>query len=244
MTQATHRFLGDHVDYTAPAAITAGDVVQIGPLLAHASSDVASGETDGFSVYGIKDVVKVMVAVTAGDHIYWDDDGDPVNGTAGTGAATTDAADHPLMGVAVADATSGAETVRVRFQSQPRVKHFAYVAVEDLAADGDIAARPIFALPNGGEIIRAGILSQGSPTGIDDSNTCVVALQDGSGNAIVSTTYDSSNAFPDGAYEDLGSLTAANALLAAGEHVELSVTNGTSADTPAFVLVLEYLAND
>lgn len=117
------------------------------------------------------------------------------------------------------------------------------VPVEDLAAGADIADRFVFEAPSGFDVtlVSAKVLSQGSPAGIDDSNTCVVKLENGSSNEIVEKTYDTSNAFPAaGTVGDLGTLSETYKVLAAGEKLVLSVTNGVTANPPRFVIQIVY----
>ena len=116
-----------------------------------------------------------------------------------------------------------------------RVEH---VHVEDLGAGSDISNRPIFVNPKAVTLNSIGILTEGSPAGIDDSNTAVVLVKNEDEDTVVSKTYNTANQPPDADYEDLGTLT--NPALAAGEHLTLSVTQGTTANMPAFSLVLEY----
>ena len=118
--------------------------------------------------------------------------------------------------------------------------------VEDLAAGGDITARPIFVAPSGVDvtIVSASIIPQGAPAGIDDSNTCVIALSDGT-NAIASATFDTDPAFPAvGVTTSLGALDATYKVLGAGEKLYVAVTNGTTANPPAFMLEIVYTVAD
>lgn len=115
----------------------------------------------------------------------------------------------------------------------------AIIAIEDLSAGGDISARPVFCHRQKVATTAIGILSQGTPAGVDDSNTSVIAVSDDGSNEIVSKTYNASVAFPTNDYEDLGSLSQYR-ILNAGEHLLLDVTNGTTANLPAFLLLIEY----
>lgn len=123
-----------------------------------------------------------------------------------------------------------------------RLAHQALVAVEDLAAGADVAARAVFKAPSTGAVLTAaGLLMQGASAGVDDANTAVVAIADGAGNAIVSKTYNTATQPPAAnAYGSLGSLDAVHQVLAADEIVTLAVTQGPTADLPAFLLVLEW----
>lgn len=126
------------------------------------------------------------------------------------------------------------------------VKRVHTYQIEDLAAGADIVARPILAVPTGmsATLVSASIISQGAPAGIDDANTCVIVLTDGT-NTIVTKTYNTGTAFPaSGASGDLGTLDATHKILTAGEKLCLAVTNGATANTPAFMLQLVYTLSD
>lgn len=120
------------------------------------------------------------------------------------------------------------------------IYHYLY-KVEDLGAGSDIANREFFVHPKSIELLSVGILAQGASAGIDDSNTCVINIQDDAGNSIISKTYNTTTTYPDNDYEDLGGLNATHKLLDAGEHLEFDITNGTNANPPAFFIVIEYV---
>jgi hypothetical protein len=118
--------------------------------------------------------------------------------------------------------------------------------VEDLAAGADIAGRVIFAAPTGVDVtmVSAAIIPQGAAAGIDDGNKCVIALTDGT-NTIVSAEFDANPAFPAAAaVTDLGALDGTHKVLSAGEKLYLSVTDGTTANPPAFMLQIVYNVTD
>lgn len=121
-------------------------------------------------------------------------------------------------------------------------KRVTVISVEDLAADADIAARPIFAASaDGNTLTKIGIVPQGASAGIDNDNTSVIAIKDGAGNTIVSKTYNTGTQPPaSGAYASLGTLDVTHKVLTANEVVTLTVTNGTTADLPAFLVILEW----
>lgn len=116
------------------------------------------------------------------------------------------------------------------------------IPVENLAAAADIADRPVFAHGRALTLVSAGILTQGAPAGVDDSNTVVIALKDDAGNTIVTKTYNTDGQPPTNYYADLGTLDPTHKVLTATEHVTLSVTQGgTTADMPAFVVILRFI---
>ena len=112
------------------------------------------------------------------------------------------------------------------------------IHVEDLGAGSDISNRPVFVNPKAVTLNSIGILTEGAPAGIDDSNTAVVLVKNDADDTVVSKTYNTANQPPSSDYEDLGTLT--NTSLSARQHLTLSVTQGTAANMPAFSLVLEY----
>lgn len=111
---------GENIDYTPVSAVSVGDVVVLGTIPLIAPRDIAAGALGALATEGVFDVVKVTGAITAGDAIYWNATGDPVGGTAGTGAATGTAGSNNLMGVAVASALSADTTVRVKLTAAKR----------------------------------------------------------------------------------------------------------------------------
>lgn len=117
MAQTAAVYVSDDgvVDHVAAAAITAGDVVEVGTRPLIAKHDIAITETGALSSEGIFDVPKTSDAFSAGDTVYWNSTGNPVTGTAGTGAA--DGATGNLMGMAVAAALAGDSYVRVELSS-------------------------------------------------------------------------------------------------------------------------------
>jgi hypothetical protein len=122
------------------------------------------------------------------------------------------------------------------------LKKVLIIPVEDLAANGDISARVSFKCPTGQAITitKASIISQGSPAGIDDSNTCVIAIFNGS-DTVVTKTYNTSTAFPSsGTVESLGTISDTYKTVAADGLIKFSVTNGTTANTPLFAIQIEY----
>jgi len=110
--------------------------------------------------------------------------------------------------------------------------------VSDLAAGADLSNVPIFVNSEAVTIESIGILTQGAPAGVDDSNTVVIAVKDDAANTVVSKTYNAATQPPSSDYEDLGTLS--NESLNAGEHLTLSVTQGATANMPAFILVIKY----
>lgn len=118
--------------------------------------------------------------------------------------------------------------------------------IEDLAAGADFTARAIFIAPTGLDVtlISAGIIPEGASEGVDDSNTAVIALTDGT-NSIVSKTYNTAVQPPAAnAFGDLGALNSTYKVLSAGEKLCLAITQGATADLPGLMLQVVYSVAD
>lgn len=115
------------------------------------------------------------------------------------------------------------------------------IPFENLAAGADISARAFFSKIVASAIKAIGILSKGTPTGINDSNTCVILVTNEAGDTIVTKTYNTGTQPPTNDYESLGAVDAANTDIAAGGIAKVSVTQGATADLPAFDLVVQYV---
>jgi hypothetical protein len=120
-----------------------------------------------------------------------------------------------------------------------RIKTVVHV-VEDLAAGADIAARAIHSFDSSGWIVSARAVNQATAAaGIDNSNTCVVALTTDAG-TVVSATFNATNTFPGAnAKKDLGALS--NTFAAAGYVMTLAVTNGATANPGPFIVEVDYV---
>lgn len=94
--------------------LTSGQVVVTGALVGIALGDYAVGDIAEISLEGVYEVPKATGAISHGAAVYWDADGNPVSGTAGSGAATDTATDNTLMGYAFNAAASGDATVLVK----------------------------------------------------------------------------------------------------------------------------------
>lgn len=121
MAQTPAKFVhdGKAIDYTPTNAVIAGQVVELGTVPLVAPVAIPAGVLGALSCDGVFDLPKTSDAFTAGDTVYWDNDGTPVTGDAESGAA--DSATGNLMGVAVADAAAEASYVRVRLHAIKRV---------------------------------------------------------------------------------------------------------------------------
>ncbi len=113
-------------------------------------------------------------------------------------------------------------------------------AVENLAANADIAARAIHNFDQDAWVFAARVVNQASAAaGIDGSNTCVVALAVTAG-AVASETFDGTPAFPAAnTVASLGTIT--NPHCPKGDVMTLAVTNGTNADPGPFLVEVDYV---
>ena len=115
---------------------------------------------------------------------------------------------------------------------------FIVYQVIDLAAGADVTSTGLFVCPTGFTftISSIDIISQGTAAGIDDSNTCVISVLNGT-NAIVTKTYNAATTFPaDGTSDNLGALDETHKVITAGQIIKYTITNGATADSPAFIL--------
>lgn len=108
---------GCAVDYTPSGAESVGDVVVQGQLVGVATRDIAANALGALYLEGVFNVVKANGAIDVGDALYWDADGNPQGGTAGTGCATTTAATNTFIGRAVAAAGATDEYVTTKLMS-------------------------------------------------------------------------------------------------------------------------------
>lgn len=96
-----------------------GDVTVVGSIpLVVAPTDPNLTGVNSLAATGVYDVPKTSDTFSAGDAVYWNASGNPVVGTAGTGAA--DSATGDLMGLAIADAATGDTYVRTLLTAAKR----------------------------------------------------------------------------------------------------------------------------
>ena len=138
MAQATYVQQGEAIDHTPSSDVAAGQVVVQGDFVGVAKQPIAANTPGALAVAGIFDVVKAAVAFTAGVAVFWDADGDPVGGTASTGAATTSASGNKFMGFAAAAAGETVTTVRVSLRSVESTSQET-TGLSDLADVGEVA---------------------------------------------------------------------------------------------------------
>lgn len=85
---------------TGDATIESGTALMIESVFGVTLVDIAAGESGQVATCAVYSVPKVTGAITQGALLYWDANGNPVGGTAGTGALTTTQGNGVLAGVA------------------------------------------------------------------------------------------------------------------------------------------------
>ena len=103
-TQTPTRFYKgecETLDYTPDSAVYGGDVVVINENVCIARADIAAGELGALARRGGRWVgpTKSGEAIPAGAKLYYDENGNPLGGTAGTGAFTQWSSGNDLAGV-------------------------------------------------------------------------------------------------------------------------------------------------
>lgn len=111
--------LQEMVDYTPGSDVSAGDVVVQGELIGIALRDISSGDLGALCISGVVDLPREgSTAFTAGQAVYWDEDGDPESGDAGSGAAVDSTANgsNKQIGVAIEAAADSSSVTTVRVE--------------------------------------------------------------------------------------------------------------------------------
>ncbi len=144
--QATLVQEGQRIDYTPQTAVAAGAVIVLGALVAIAHRAIEAAKAGALAVEGVFDVVKANVAIAEGVALYWDADGDPMGGTAGSGAATTTAAGNTYMGLSIVAAPAGDAKVRLRLGGAGSITAQVVNGLSTILADpGNAGAIPVAA---------------------------------------------------------------------------------------------------
>lgn len=145
---------------------------------------------------------------------------------------------NSLAGV-VKDFVAAGEVI-VRLDTAGRRVKTVTHAVEDLSAGSDIAARAIHGFTEAAWVTAARVVNQATAAaGIDDANTCVVAVARG-GQTVASATFNSTNTFPAAnTAKTLG--TVSNARAAKDDVLTLAVTNGATANPGPFLVEVDYV---
>ncbi len=118
---ATERYASDErISYTAGSAVTAGTPVLTSVGVGIVTNDIAAGATDEvdmcgrFRAWGVASQAWVV-----GDRVGWDANGDPLNGTAGTGAYTKTVANWDFAVGSVVEAKGATTEMGVILLDEP-----------------------------------------------------------------------------------------------------------------------------
>jgi len=142
MTQARFVQDGYSIDYTPDAAVTAGDVIEIGTLVTVAKSDIAANALGAVSPAGVFDAVKITGVIAKGIALYWDNNGSPLGGVALSGCATGTSSGNNFMGYVLVAAADADTTVRVLMVRSPDITIHNDLTAE-ITDPGDAGAIPI-----------------------------------------------------------------------------------------------------
>jgi len=96
---------GKAIDFLSETDLPAGSVVVKNNLVGITKLDIKANVLGALHAAGVYDVEKGNAAIPLGSHVYWD---------AAAKKAVITATGNTLLGVAVLDAATGDETVRVR----------------------------------------------------------------------------------------------------------------------------------
>jgi len=137
MPAATFVQSGEQIDYTPNSAVAAGAVVVQGKLVGVAKQPIAANVLGALAVTGGFRGPKDSSNITAvGTMLYWDEDGNPVGGVAGSGALTTTATGNAFAGWALEIAGAGVGTVLFFLRS---ANDKSSLATDDLSNVGTVA---------------------------------------------------------------------------------------------------------
>lgn len=138
-TPCVHRGSDDYLDHTPGSELPAGSVVLIGTgLVTITTTRIAANKKGATCTRGLFKVPKDNSDISDGDKAYWDADGNPVGGTAGSGAFSSDSSKGPFAGWFLGDAGVGAETAELSLRSMDNsATHLrANLGQDDLAVYG------------------------------------------------------------------------------------------------------------
>jgi len=109
---------GERIVVTTSTAVTSGDLLMVNDLAAVALHDAAGEEKVACQAVGIFRLAhKANEAITQGTKVYWDADGDPLDGEAGSGCLTATATDNKYVGICWADAAQADQTIEVKINA-------------------------------------------------------------------------------------------------------------------------------
>jgi predicted RecA/RadA family phage recombinase len=148
MSQATYVQRGEAIDYTPTSDVAAGQVVVQSARCGVARTPISANTPGSLATCGLFTVVKATGAINVGAALFWDADGNPQGGVAGTGCLTTTSTDNTFFGFAAAAAAETDTTVSALLVGVPSVTNTIHNALTAVIADpGASGAIPV---TNGG----------------------------------------------------------------------------------------------
>jgi predicted RecA/RadA family phage recombinase len=142
--QARRVQAGAELDYVPEGAVPAGTVVVIGDDLGVPDIDLWPQQLGALADQGVFDVVKDGNAVSDRDLVYWHAAGNPVGGTAGSGAANNTPGGGILFGKCVQAALATDALVRVKKLNVASVTNTVTTLLANQIADpGNAGAIPV-----------------------------------------------------------------------------------------------------
>lgn len=138
---ATERYASDEkISHTAGSAITAGTpVLTAAGAVGIPANDIASGDTDELDICGrFRAWGVASQAWAVGDRVGWDADGDPLNGTAGTGAYTKTVANWNFAVGTVVEAKAAGTEMGVILLDEPTQLFVPQGAQQSLSGAGAV----------------------------------------------------------------------------------------------------------
>lgn len=142
MAQALYRAKGQSVDYTPGADVAAGQVVVQNGFVGVANRPIPANTLGALTVYGVFSIVKAAAeGINAGAAVYWDADGNPQGGEAGSGCLTATAEGNTFAGYAIAAAGANDERLTTLLHRSPSITahETISVALEDPGDTEEIA---------------------------------------------------------------------------------------------------------
>ena len=99
---------------TSGKLIPSGQAVVIGDKMTVATVDIPDGESGACAVNRVWALPKTAASLDQGKKVYWDADGDPKDGTAGSGALTAVSTDNTYAGYVYEAAKTDDPTVEIK----------------------------------------------------------------------------------------------------------------------------------
>lgn len=138
---ATERYASDEkVPYTAGSAVTAGTpILTASGIVGIPVNDIAAGDTDDLDICGqFRAWGVASQAWVVGDRVGWDANGDPLNGTAGSGAYTKTVTDWDFVVGTVVAAKGATEEMGVILLDEPAAIFIPSGAQQSLSGAGAV----------------------------------------------------------------------------------------------------------